>query len=460
MKKLRIILLVILVLIVGLPPLFGMLTESAVRARVDSMRDEGPLQVTVEEYDRGWFASRALLSIAPGTAGGTAGETLLEDLVEPMRVTVDFTHGPAAVQDGLFLGFTDMRARPAGTATGPTAIDFDFRAQTTFGGNLNFVGEIMPFDAATDGGEVRFSGGRVRGTLAGEQIEAWLDIDTLQYARAALTVSLLGVHASMDHERVSQYVRPGVMTLAVDRMSVDLGTGADSTILDMRALGVDASTALDDARAHLSGAVRLAIDRLLVGRETEVTNVLLDAAAEQLEVNAFEAYMRAARHAADNDAANGDQVEPAVLRLLEGGPTLSIDALRFAVDGEPVEASAQATVDGSALPSAGAASLRDIGLWMAVLDGQAEIAAAKSLAEQAAMAFARSQLRGRMMAGEALSPEAIDDMARAQAGIAIALLAAQGLLEDTGSLYRTALRLEDGRLTINGQGLPFFGGLP
>lgn len=455
MKKLRIMLIVALGLILGLPPVFGMLTESAVRARAEALRTEGPLQITVDEYERGWFTSRALLSVAPGPEAGPAGAPLLA-AVEPMRVVLDLTHGPASVQDGLFLGFTDVLARPEPGAAG-SALDFELRGQTTFGGNLNFVGEIRPIDMATDGGEVRFSGARVRGTLAGRHIEAWLDLDTVQYARAALTVSVLGVQARVDNERVSQYVVPGIMSLGVERLSVDLGSGADSTIFDLRALEIDTSTALDDARHHLSGALHLAVDRVVVGRDTEVTGVLLEAAAEQLEVNAFEAYMSAVARAADNDAAVGAETEPAALRLLAGGPTVSIAALRFAVNGEPVDGNARATVDGAALPPAGAADLRDIGLWMAVLDGQAEIAAAKSLAEQAAAAMARSQLRGRLMAGEPIAPESIDAMARAQAGIAIALLAAQGLLEDAGALYRVSAQLEDGRLTVNGRGLPFLG---
>ena len=137
--------------------------------------------------------------------------------------------------------------------------------------------------------------------------------------------------------------------------------------------------------------------------------------------------------------------------------TISIDTLRLDFNGAPLEASAQTTADAAALPPAGAADIRDPALWTAVLDGYAEIVIAKTLAEEAAVAIAKSQLNARMLDGESMPGQSIDALARAQAGLALAVLSAQGFLEDTDSLYRTELRLEDGRVTVNGMPLPFFG---
>ena len=65
MKKFRIILIAAVVLLVALPPVFGMLTESQVRAQAESLRERGRLLVAVEQYDRGWFTSRALRGSSP-----------------------------------------------------------------------------------------------------------------------------------------------------------------------------------------------------------------------------------------------------------------------------------------------------------------------------------------------------------------------------------------------------------
>src|SRR5690606_21883400 len=134
------------------------------------------------------------------------------------------------------------------------------------------------------------------------------------------------------------------------------------------------------------------------------------------------------------------------------------DTLRFDMNGASLEGSAQATADAGALPQTGAADIRDPALWMAVLDGRAELLVAKTLAEQAAVAIAKSQISARVMDGESMPGQSIDALAQAQAGLALAVLSAQGFIEDTGSLYRTELQLEDGRVTINGQPLPF--GMP
>lgn len=456
-KPSRIVLLVVVLLVLGLPPVFGMLTESAVRERAESLRDEGRLLVTIESFDRGWFSSRALLTVEPNPAGDRARQALI-GFVEPMQVVVDFSHGPLSVRDGLFFGFSKLHARPVADDDGTLAapFDFDFRAQSTFGGSVNFAGEIMPFDSGGEDFALSFSGARFHGTVAGEHVQAVVDADAVQYTRGVATYSLLGLRTTADTERMSAYVMPGTMTLGIDRFSMDVGRAERSTLFDVRGLAVDSSTALDDARERLSGALRIELERLqLLAGDTEITGGELQAAADRLDVAALDAYSEAAARAAERGTPLADEVEPAVLRLLAEGPSATIDSLRFNVDGESFDANAQAAADPAALPPAGAADIRSAALWTAVLDGRAELTIAKPLAEQIAIAIARSQIGGRIMDGESMPGQSIEALARVQAGIAIGMLSAQGLLEDIGEAYRIALQLEDGRLTINGQTLPF-----
>jgi len=37
----------------------------------------------------------------------------------------------------------------------------------------------------------------------------------------------------------------------------------------------------------------------------------------------------------------------------------------------------------------------------------------------------------------------------------LGMLSAQGMIEDTGNLYRTSVSFDNGRITVNGQPLPF-----
>src|SRR5690606_9795396 len=121
----------------------------------------------------------------------------------------------------------------------------------------------------------------------------------------------------------------------------------------------------------------------------------------------------------------------------------------FSIGGEPFEASAQAAADGAALPPSGAADIRDPALWMDVLDGYAELVASKSLTERVAVMIAKSQIGARMTDGESMPEASIDALAKVQAGLALAMLSAQGLLEESENLYRTELRLENGAVTVN-----------
>ncbi|HEX6993139.1 MAG TPA: DUF945 family protein [Gammaproteobacteria bacterium] len=454
-KKTRIVLLAAVLLLVGLPPVFGMLTEAAVLRRAESLRDEGRLRVTVESFDRGWFTSQAVLSIEPDPAGDP--RQALIGFVEPMTVVVDFKHGPLSVHDGLFFGFSELRARPAVGPSGEpidAPFDFEFRAQSTFGGSVNFAAEIQPFDSAGEGFALSFSGGSLHGTLAGARVRAVLRTEALQYTQGTTTYSLLGLRANADTERVGDRVMPGTVTLEIDRMAMDVGDADRSTVFDLRALAVDSSTALDGSREHLGGRLSIVLGRLRLADDTEIAGARLHATAERLDVAALDAYSAAAARAAENGAPLADEVEPAVLRLLAAGPRASIDALHFEVDGEPFDAVVRAAADPAALP-AGAADIRDPALWAAVLDGRAEVTVAKSLAENAAVAIAKSQLGSRVRDGESMPGRSLEALARTQAQLALAVLSAQGLLEETGNVYRTVVQLEDGRLSVNDRSVPF-----
>jgi uncharacterized protein YdgA (DUF945 family) len=460
MTKLRIVLIAVAALLLGLPPVFGMLTETQVSNRIESLRANEQLDVTVESYERGWFSSRAFVTVAPPATDPAAAALLV--LSAPMTVVVDFNHGPVSVKGGFFLGFSEMHARPAPAPDRDPTIDFAFEAQSTFGGDLHFLAQLEPFHQETPNVGVSFSGGRINGTLAGQRVNARAEAESLQYRRGAATLSVLGLRASADNELLSRYLMPGAMSVDVDRLSLDLGTGDSSTIFDASGIALASRTSSDAARERLDGTARLAFDRARAGSDTVIGRASLETRVQNLDVAALEAYSEAAARAAasrPDGAAVADQIEPAVLRLLAGGPSFAIETLRFDVNGEPFEASVRVTADPSALPAAGAADMRDLMLWARVLDGRVEITAAKPLAERMAVAAWRTQLRARVMEGESMPGRSLDALAEAQVGIALAVMSAQGLIEDTGTLYRVQLSLEDGEIALNGQPLPLLGAL-
>src|SRR5690606_32878910 len=218
-----------------------------------------------------------------------------------------------------------------------------------------------------------------------------VDAETLQLTQGDVTYSLLGVRGAADTERVSRYVMPGVVTLEIDRMAMDREAAEQRTVFDVRALAAEYSTALDDARSRLEGAVKVGLERLRLGSDTEVTNARVETAAERIDVAALAAYLSAAERAAENGLPFADDVEP--------------------------------TVDPASLSGASATDLGDPTLWMRVLDGRAELVVAKTLAEEIAVSIAKAQIGGGVAGDDSMPGQSVDALARAQAGLAIAVLA-------------------------------------
>ena len=461
MNKFRITLIVVALVLLGLPPVFGMLTESQVRARVESLNANEQLDVRIESYDRGWFTSRSLLTVAPPQPPEPSpGEALAALFAQPMAVAVDFNHGPVSVQDGFFLGVSELLARPAeeqpGAAPGDAPIPFEFEAQSTFGGDLHFLARLLPFDRELGTDAVTFSGGSVGGTVTGRRITARAQADTLQYRTGAATVSVQGIAAAADNELLTRYLMPGTVELTVQRMSVELGFGAaSSAVFDASGFDFGSSVALDSDAGLLDGAVHFAFDRTRLGEDTTITDAVFDAAVQGLDVAALESWYEAEAAAGPGQAPRPEAIETAIVRLLEHEPSASVDPLRFSLNGDEFDAEVFLEANPAGWPQSGPVDLADGRLWAMLVNGSAELSAAKPLAERLAVQIVKSQLTTRLMEGESIPFEALDTMAEAQAGLVLAMLSAQGLLEDTGSLYRAEVLLENGEMTVNGRPLPF-----
>src|SRR5690606_41973332 len=99
---------VLLVALLVLPPVFGKVAESRVTAHIESLREK-QLDITIDEYERGWFSSRARITLKPSQLHPSAA--LLADVLDPLTVAVDIRHGPVSLADGFFLGMFETYAR-------------------------------------------------------------------------------------------------------------------------------------------------------------------------------------------------------------------------------------------------------------------------------------------------------------------------------------------------------------
>jgi uncharacterized protein YdgA (DUF945 family) len=143
---------------------------------------------------------------------------------------------------------------------------------------------------------------------------------------------------------------------------------------------------------------------------------------------------------------------PVFERLLEGGPNLALDPIRFVMNGEPFSAKVLVEVDPAALPPAAMRNYQDPMLWITAATVTADAEVSKILAQDLARQAMRMQLAG--SGDPAASEDEVNAQADAQADFILVQLAGTGMLQDTGNAYTTSARFASGTLTVNGTQVP------
>ncbi len=453
------------VLLLALPPALGTLTESRVRERITAINDNGVLIAEVKSFDRGWFSSTAKIEIAlsPSYLSQVAPSGGPADVFgRRATIAVDFAHGPVAVQKGVHLGWSTMVARLDPATAGLAEIEqqlgvpyiFEFRGRTGFGGGVAFDADMPPMDVPTGGAQFKFSGATLDGTYAGNQLVSNTRIDSFEFASPGGTFVLRNLRLKTDNEVVSQNLAPGSGGLSIESISAIDPLRGSTPFLQIDNLKLASAVTLDAARTLLDVKVTYGLDRVHVA-ENEVTGAVVGLAVHNLDVETYQHYVATMRQLAttstpaDPEAAAA-RVRADVQRALAAGPTLVLEPIRFAFDGEPFEGRAEVTTDPAKLPPGGLTDV-DPSVLMGLMNGNADVKLSKALARRLVALAAEMQFRG----DPRMPPEQLKYMAEAQAGLMLVQLVGQGFLVEDGEVYRAALRYADGALTLNDKPLPF-----
>ena len=468
MNKLAIAATVVLaVVLLALPGVVGSSTEARVRARLAAIDASSAASAELTSFERGWFRSTAKIELRfvpddlqlgalDGTPAGLAAGTL------PIRV--DFAHGPIAVLDGVYFGWTKMVARLDTEAPGVLELErtlgvayvFEFRGRTGFFGGLTFDADAPPFELPIDEALLTFSGATLDGTFADPRLTANAHVDAVELASPTGTFALHNLRAGADNELRSQYVMPGEATFSIERVVISDATGGAVPLFEAANLRVASNTGLDAARELLEMRVDYDLDSVRF-EQNEVTAATVGMAMRNLDVAALEAYGAAVNDAASTTSDPGEllaALAPQLERALRAGPSLTIDPIRFRLDDEPFEGRIAMSTNTARLPPAGALDLDNPLLVLGLIDSDAEARLSKALAQRLVTLAARVQLAG----DGSVPPEQLDYMAEAQSGLMLTMLVGQGVLVEDGDGYVSSLELTDGALTLNGNALPF--GLP
>jgi uncharacterized protein YdgA (DUF945 family) len=448
---------------VGLPPVFGRVTQSQVDARLAALADHPLIGASLASYERGWFSSVARIELRPLGDYGAALASLSTDGLPPRAlIRVDFAHGPIAVLDGVHLGISRMVARPDPAAPGVAELAarlgvpylFEFRGRAGFSGALRFDADAPPIDAAIPSGRLIFSGARLTGAARGRavQYDARLDSFVLDADAGGLRLSQLT--AVGDHE-LRGSLPLGRTEITIERWSISDASRASGPRLDAADVRLSSELALDTGGALLNLRHTLTVGSLSTPPDLTLRDATVELRSGNLDADALAAYWQALQRSVTRGAVDPNlvlaDVTPAIERLLAAEPTFAADPVRFTLNGGSFDGRLSAQLRAGALPPAGALDLRDPTLWLDVLEATAEATIAEAPARDLAVQLLSTRLA---RANPGVPPDQLRSMAEAQVRLVLAILLGQGMIVARDDHYTTHVAFAGGTLTVNGSALP------
>jgi uncharacterized protein YdgA (DUF945 family) len=475
MKKFLIAVVVVLVIaIVGLPPVLGMRTESTISERMTGATPGGVFESTIESFDRGWFSSTATVRMVVSDTYVSqldaiygVGQGPLETIRgAELLVGLDIDHGPVSFGNGFFVGLSKFVARPTSlsdslqelvTVTGMPYL-FELRGRIGLTGVFAFDADVPEFDFADPTLQAASSGVSVEGQLAGADLDLTATIDSvfLEYMGVAGDLTNLTFAADLEYLTPDLYI--GTIEGGIDSIVVGDPTGG-SALLSLHELTLVSRSGIDDDGLYDGGGEIGAATVVAGNGAFDLANARIGFRIEDVAPEVLERYSTLWQDLAfDDPSALSEQLQVLLQDLLATSPTLAYDPIEFEYFGDSF--SADIVVRGSA---ASAAALDSFTLenpaWIAqVVDVSAHIDVAKALARRLANQAVTAQIESQL-GGQGLPPgQDVAAMAEEQVDVMLTTVVGQGFVVDTGERYTTAVEFANGVLTINGNPMPF--GLP
>jgi hypothetical protein len=465
MKKAAIALVAILVILLALPFLTGMMTQARIEERVAALNDNPAVVVNVASYDRGWFAStaRVELGLSPPYAAQLGGG-MPAGADQRLPVVLEVKHGPVIFGDGVQIALSSVVATfDPDSALSVLARDqlgmpyiFQLRGHGPITGGFVFEADIPPVDYGDGENDLSFSGLRIDGSLRGDHVTSQGNIESFDFASGFATAVVEQVRFDMDSVYQAGGFGTGAGALSIARVVVTSPLAGTEPMFTAQGLRVGGESAIDD-----NGRMRIGLnygaESVATGASFSLADAELGVAVANLDAEAMKDYYATMQLVmGQQPAVSPDELMAALVpvfdRLLEGGPNLAFDPVRFLMNGEPFTAKLLMEVDPAALPPAATRNYQDPMLWLAASTVTAEAQVSKVLAQDLAKQAMRMQLSG--SGDPSLTEDDIDAQAEAQVGLMLVQLTGMGMLQDAGDSYTTNARFASGTLTVNGTPIP------
>jgi uncharacterized protein YdgA (DUF945 family) len=451
MRKSAVAVLAIVVLaLLALPEIYGRLTENRIKALVAD-RGRGAWTAEIKSYERGWFRSRVVIELALSNAyvGALGGPS--SPLGGHLPVAIHIAHGPVAVLDGVYFGWSKVVARADRSAQPIAELEqqlgvpqlFEVRSRTAFLGETSFDGEVAKFELPVEDGSVHFSGGSFAGTFQRNRLRSDGHIDSVELSSPLSGLTLHGLRAAVDADIQSRAVPIGTSSVEVDDFAVTNAL-SDAYAVGASKLKFGWKAALDGARLGIETSYDIA--SMTVANVT-LTDASIGIGVRNVDLEAYEAYRDAVEDFLESQ--DPEPMQAAVTRLIAAKPTVTLEPVRVLADGELFEARLDLTPNDRAAADFPAVLADPAGLAGA-FDGSAQVDISRRLAERIAQQALRMQFAG----DPSIPEEQLDQMVAAQSGAVLLMLAGQGIVETSGTGYRANIELADGELKLNGRPMP------
>ena len=456
---------VILLCLFGGPFATGLVAERQLEARLALIGVNNPwMSATVQSYERGWFSSHAIVEFSlelndPDPQPAPLANFVLQSMTDPIPVQIDINHGPVGFGGPVFLGLAQVTARPDSASETVASLTqmleipylFEFRGRSGFFGRFTFDADVPPFSSALAVGELDFTGLNIEGYAAGRR----LVIDG-QFERLGLQGMLAAGFAeaarfSIDYEFLDNELPVSAAQIMLDRVVASSPMFSDEPIFELADFSIEQSVSHGADDQSLDAAARYHSATLTAGESISLSDAELAIEVTGVDREAAADYYTLMRQLSATAAPDPDQLMAEITPILEAlvrrGVRINADPAGFHNDLGALDADVSIVIDGSDLPADGPVDVRNIAVMLDVVTADAQLTVAKPLARDL---MARA-IRGQMAAsGQAMSEEEMTAAAEAQAGLMLAALAGQGMLEDDGENFHTVAEFGDGELTVNG----------
>lgn len=478
MKKLALTLAIIVLVVLALPFGFGWYAERELRAQLDQPGIAALVDVSVKEYDRGWFKSKAVMQIGlaesyiqqlaalQGPAGAEAGVAALSTV--KYDSDLDITHGPVLWAKGLRFGLVEWTtavdvASPELKALLDKAgadkiftsdLYIDFAQVTHFSGTtpaLKWTDDSGEFDIEPFSLDGKYVPTTRQFTMTGGMPA--LSIKT-EEAEAKMGAATMGGTFRF----ISEVLYVGDFSFGIDKFEVKpLQSGASPVALG----GLKVTSAITQSadEKSLNIGVTYAADRVS-SAEFDIADAVLNVELNSLDREFLEAYAGLYRDPVMlqklGTPEGFSELSGLFYKLISGSPEFAIKPLAFKLNGESSKLELEVKADGSGVTSPDQVSIDQLPALREIVNATATL----EVGRNAVLAIAKNRMKNQIKAsmlrsGQEMSDEQIEQIAEQQAPRMFEQFVAQGFVEQTPTGFKTIATVKKGQVAINGNPMPF-----